>query len=283
MRHATYRNPNGGRLPCPYFVAIGITIFFSTLQPVECDINKNLWTPETYSKLKELGESNRDYLAVLWPSDEELRRYRASLSIVPPDVVEDAASRIRTFVKKEWLPTNFDNRLIPMKDWRRRQRIVAPTPTYYEYEVDALIAEFSIKGYNIQIQDFQWASVGVLISPVKPNKETADIEDHINNSISTFLNFPSSKLGNIEYMLKHTHNGTDKKIFYGKLTCEWNLAWDGILTNFEQYRHRKWWNSMTVCTDGYSIFLCISRSTPEDFVDPRHTARIDDFEATSRF
>lgn len=287
MRHATYRKPNGGRLPCLYFVAIGMIIFFSTLQPAECDINKNLWTPETYPKLKELGESNSDYLAALWPSDEELRRYRASLSIVPPDVVENAANRIRTFVKKEWLPANLDNRLIPMNDWVRRQR-VGSTPTYYEYEMDVLIAEFGIKGYYIQVQDF-FPCVGVLISPVKPNEEIADIEDYINNSISTFLNFPPSKLGNIEYVLKHTQNGTDRKIFFGKLMCEWNLAWDGVLfkdgmlTCFEQFRHRKWWNSMIVCTDGYTVFLCISASTPEDYVEPTHTARIDDFADKSRF
>ena len=293
MRHATYRKPNGGRLPWPYFVAIGMIIFFSTLQPAECDINKNLWTPETYSKLKELGEFKCDYQTALWPSDEALRRHRASLSIVPPDVVENTANRIRTFIKKEWLPTNLDNRLIPMNDWVRRQRFerFSPTyerssPAYYEYKTDVLIAEFSIKGYNIQIQDYPY--FGILISPVKPNEGIADIEGYINNSISTFLNFPPSKLDNIEYMLKHTQNGTDTKIFYGKLTCEWNLDWDGILikdgllTSFEQFRHRKWWNSMTVCTDGYFIFLCIRASTPEDYV-ATPTARIDDLGNKSRF
>lgn len=267
--------------------AILIGLACSTLPPAGCGTNKNLRVPELNSKLKELGESNGDYLAALWPSDEELRRYRASLSIVPPDVVENTANRIRTFVKKEWLPANLDNRLIPMNDWVRRERIVAPTPTYYEYEMDILIAEFSIKGYNIQIQDYP--CLGVLISPVKPNEEIADIEDYINNSISTFLNFPPSKLGNIEYMLNHTQNGADRKIFYGKLTCEWNLDWngilikDGMLTVYEQFRHRKWWNSMTVCTDGYFIFLCISASTPEDYVEPTHSARIDDFGNKSRF
>ena len=279
MRHATYRKPNGGRLPCPYFVAIGITIFFSTLQHAECDINKNLRTPEIYSKLRELGESNSfDYWSALWPSDEELRRYSASLSMVPPDVVEDAASRIRTYLKKKWLPTNLDNRLIPMKDWVRRQRVVTPIRTRSRVIMDVLIAEFSIKGYNIQIQDFP--CLGVLILPVKPNKEIADIEDYISSSISTFLNFPLSKFGNIEYMLEHTQNGADRKIFYGKLTCEWNLAWDGILT--KQYRHRKWWNSMTVFTDGYFIFLCISGSTPGHF-DPNRTPRITAFNDISRF
>lgn len=267
--------------------AILIGLACSALPPAGCGTNKNLRVPELNSKLKEVGESNGDYLGALWPSDEELRRYRASLSIVPPDVVENTANRIRTFVKKEWLPANLDNRLIPMNDWVRRERIVAPTPTYYEYEMDILIAEFSIKGYNIQIQDYP--CLGVLISPVKPNEEIADIEDYINNSISTFLNFPPSKLGNIEYMLNHTQNGADRKIFYGKLTCEWNLDWDGILikdgmfTGYEQFRHRKWWNSMTVCTDGYFIFLCISASTPEDYVEPTHSARIDDFGNKSRF
>lgn len=267
--------------------AILIGLACSTLPPVGCGTNKNLRVPELNSKLKEVGESNGDYLGALWPSDEELRRYRASLSIVPPDVVENTANRIRTFVKKEWLPANLDNRLIPMNDWVRRERIVAPTPTYYEYELDILIAEFSIKGYNIQIQDYP--CLGVLISPVKPNEEIADIEDYISNSISTFLNFPPSKLGNIEYMLNHTQNGADRNIFYGKLTCEWNLDWngilikDGMLTVYEQFRHRKWWNSMTVCTDGYFIFLCISASTPEDYVEPTHSARIDDFGNKSRF
>lgn len=256
--------------------------------PVGCGTNKNLRAPELNSKLKELGESEWDYLGALWPSDEELRRYRASLSIVPPDVVENASSEIRTYIKKEWLPANLDNRLIPMNDWVRRQRTVEPTPTHYECEVDVLIAEHSIQGYNIRIQEF-FPCVRVLISPVKPNKEIADIEDYISNSISTFLNFPPSKLGNIEYMLEHTQNGTDRKIFYGKLTCEWNLDWDGIrikdgmFTGYEQFRHRKWWNSMTVCTDGYFIFLCISASTPEDYVEPTLTARIDDIADKSRF
>ena len=257
--------------------------------PVGCGAHKNLRVPELNSKLKELGESEWDYLGALWPSDEELRRYRASLSIVPPDVVENASSEIRTYIKKEWLPANLDNRLIPMKDWVRTQRIGTPTPTHFEYEVDVLIAEFSTKRYNIRIQDFPYAGVGVLISPVKPNEEIADIEDYISNSISTFLNFPPSKLGNIEYMLQHTQNGADRKIFYGKLTCEWNLDWDGVLltdwgfTSYEQYRHRKWWNSMTVWTDGYSVFLCIRASTPEDYVKPTPTARIDDFAVRSRF
>ena len=132
--------------------AILIALACSTLPPVGCGINKNLRVPELNSKLKELGESNWDYLGALWPSDEELRRYRASLSIVPPDVVESASSEIRTYIKKEWLPANLDNRLIPMNDWVRRQRSVEPTPTNYECKVDVLIAEFSTKGYNIRIQ-----------------------------------------------------------------------------------------------------------------------------------
>ena len=180
------------------------TYLFNMLLPAECDTNKNIRVPELNSKLKEFSESNWDYLAALWPSDEELRRYRASLSIVPPDVVESASSEIRTYIKKEWLPANLENRLIPMKDWVRTQRSrYEPTPTHFEYEVDVLIAEFSTKRYNIRIQEFfPYAGIGVLISPVKPNEEIADIEDYISNSISTFLNFPPSKLGNIEYMLE---------------------------------------------------------------------------------
>ena len=269
--------------------AIFIALTCSVFLPAGCNTNKNLRVPELNSKLKEFSESNWDYLAALWPSDEELRRYRASVSIVPPDVVEGASSEIRTYIKKEWLPANLDNRLIPMKDWVRTQRFGTTTPIQFEYEVDVLIAEFSTKGYNIRIQEFPYAGVGVLISPVKPNEEIADIEDYISNSISTFLNFPPSKLGNIEYMLQHTQNGADRKIFYGKLTCEWNLDWDGVLstdrgfTSYEQFRHRKWWNSMTVWTDGYSVFLCISASTPEDYVEPTPTARIDDFAVESRF
>ncbi|MDE0300687.1 MAG: hypothetical protein OXN17_18780 [Candidatus Poribacteria bacterium] len=266
-----------------------IALACSALLPVGCGTNKNLRALELNSILNELGESEWDYLAALWPSDEELSLYRASLSIVPPDVVEGASSEIRTYIKKEWLPANLENRLIPMKDWVRTQRFGTPTPIHFEYEVDVLIAEFSTKGYNVRIQDFPYAGVGVLISPVKPNEKIADIEDYIGNSISTFLNFPPSKLGNIEYMLNHTQNGTDRQIFCGKLTCEWNLDWDGVLdtgrgfTSHEQYRHRKWWNSMTVCSDGYSVFLCIRASTPEDYVKPTPTARIDDFADKSRF
>ena len=206
-------------------ILIGFTC--STLPPAGCNTNKNLRVPELNSKLKELGESKWDYLGALWPSDEELRRYRASLSIVPPDVVERASSEIRTYIKKEWLPANLDNRLIPMKDWVRRERIeriVTPTSTRYALIVDALIAEFSIQGTNIQIQDRP--CLGVLIYPVKPNQEIAEIKDYINNSISRFLNFPPSKLGAIEYVLEHTEATRDRKLFYGKLLCEWDLAWD---------------------------------------------------------
>lgn len=125
--------------------AILIGLACSTLPPAGCGTNKNLRVPELNSKLKELSEYNWDYLAALWPSDEELSRYRASLSIVPPDVVESASSEIQTYIKKEWLPANLDNRLIPMKDWVRTQRFGTPTPIHFEYEVDVLIAEFKHK------------------------------------------------------------------------------------------------------------------------------------------
>ena len=257
--------------------AILIGLACSALPPAGCGTNKNLRVPELNSKLKELSESNWDYLAALWPSDEELRRYRASLSIVPPDVVESASSEIRTYIKKEWLPANLENRLIPMKDWVRRERVVTPKGTRYALIVDALIAEFSIQGYNIQIQDRP--CLGVLIYPVKPNQEIADIKDYINNSISRFLNFPPSKLGSIEYVLEHTEATPDRKLFYGKLLCEWDLAWDEPFPL--PIRPRKWWNSMRVCTDGNFIFLCTFGSTPENF-DPM-PARISTTEDNPRF
>ena len=191
MRHETKGNPY------TYLMAIVTTIFFSIHQSVESDINENLRTSEINSKLNELANDHSGYLKAFWPSDEVLIRNRVSLSIVPPAVVEDATGWIQRVVKHKWLPTDLDTQLIAVKDWVRRERRVEPQKVAFAVIVDALIAEFSINGYNIQLQENK-SGLGVLIFPVKPKQVSANIEDYITDSISKFINLPSSKLDNIE-------------------------------------------------------------------------------------
>lgn len=195
-------------------IAAGVVALMCALAaPAECDINKNLRTPEFSSKLDELADDHGAYLKAIWPSGGELARYRVSLSVVPPAVVEGAASWIRRIVKERWVPTEIDEKLIAMKDWKRRGRRVYPGRVAFGVIVDALMAEYTLRGYNFQIQD-DGKTLGVLVFPLKPNGEAPSKEEYITDSISKFLKMPPSKLGSLEYTLKHSQLGKNK-IYYG--------------------------------------------------------------------
>lgn len=244
-----------------------VTLMCALAAPAECDINRDLRTPELNSKLNELANDNGIYLPALWPSGGELTRYGVSLSVVPPTVVEGAASWIRRVIKDKWLPTEIDKQLIAMKDWKRRERRVTPDYVAFGVTVDALIAEFSRGGYNFQIQD-DGKSLGVLIFPVKPNRAAPSIEKYITGSISKFLNVPRAKLGSLEYTLRNSRIGENKKIHYGHVWCEWN---EQKHSSFEASKSQTWWNRISVCTDGNFIFLSMLEDLPNPNLRP--TAR----------
>ena len=227
--------------------------------PAECDINKNLRTPELNSRLDELADDNNVYLKAIWPGEEELTRYRIDLSMLPPAVVEHAGSWVRRIFKTKWLPTEIDTHLIAMKDWKRRERRVFPDRIAFGRTVDALILEFSRGGYNFQIQEDGY-HLGVLVFPVKPNRAAPSIEEYITDSISKFLNVPPSKIGGIEYTLRHSQLGDDGKIYYGQMWCEWDEQKN---SSFETSKIQTWWNRMSVCTDGQFIFFSIPERLPD--------------------
>ena len=244
--------------PLPCLVAIAITLLCSTVQPAECDINKNLRTPELSSKLDELADDHSAYLKAIWPNGGELARYGVSLSVVPPSVVEGAASWIRRIVKERWVPTEIDEKLIAMKDWKRRGRRVYPGRVAFGVTVDALMTEYTLGGYNFQIQD-DGKTLGVLVFPLKPNGEAPSKEEYITDSISKFLKMPPSKLGSLEYTLKHSQLG-ENKIYYGTVWCEWDAQRN---SSFEASKSQTWWNRMSVCTDGQFIFFSIPERLPD--------------------
>ena len=250
MRRESHRN----------LILAGVFALMSTLAiPAECDINKNLRTPALSSKLDELADVHSAYLKAIWPSADELTRYRVSLSVVPPAVVEGAASWIRRIVKERWVPTEIDEKLIAMKDWKRRGRRVYPGRVAFGVTVDALITEYTLGGYNFQIQD-DGKTLGVLVFPLKPNGATPPtIEEYVTRSISKFLNVPPPKTGSLEYRLKHSQLGDNNKIYHGTVWCEWDEEKN---SNFEASKSQTWWNRMSVCTDGQFIFFSIPEHLP---------------------
>ena len=164
-----------------------------------------------------------------------------------------------------------------MKDWKRRERRVFSRGIAYGVIVDSLITEFSLRGYNFQIQD-DGKYLGVLIFPVKSNRIASSIEDYITNSIAKFLNVPPSKLDNIEYTLEYSQIGANEKIYYGVAWCDWdmqkNSSWDAL-------KSQTWWNRMVVCTDGNFIYLYIRERLPNP--NRRPTARNYTTEHNPRF
>ena len=240
-------------------IAAGVVALMCALAaPAEYDINKNLRTPEFSSKLDELADDHGAYLKAIWPSGGELARYRVSLSVVPPAVVEGAASWIRRLVKEGWVPTEIDEKLIAMKDWKRRGRRVYTGRVAFGVIVDALMAEYTLRGYNFQIQD-DGKTLGVLIFPLKPNGAAPSIEEYVTDSICKFLKMPPSKLGSLEYTLKHSQLGDNNKIYYGTVWCEWDAQRN---SSFEASKSQTWWNRMSVCTDGQFIFFSIPEHLP---------------------
>lgn len=242
--------------PFPCLVAIAITLLHSAVKPAQSDISKNQRTQESYSILKELGEHRPIYLWALWPDDDELTSYRVDLSMLHPTIVEHAASWIRRGIKEKWLPTEMQ--FIAMKDWKRRERRVHAQGIAYGVIVDSLITEFRLHGYNFQIQD-SGKYLGVLIFPLKPNGAALSIEEYITDSISKFLKMPPSKLGSLEYTLKHSQLGDNNKIYHGTVWCEWDEQKN---SSFEASKSQTWWNRMSVCTDGQFIFFSIPEHLP---------------------
>lgn len=248
-----------------YLILAGVVALICVLAaPAECDINKNLRTPELNSRLNELADDDNVYLMTIWPREEELTRYRIDLSMLPPAIVEHAGSWVRRILKTKWLPTEIETHLIVMKDWIRRERRVFPDRIAFGRTVDALILEFSRGGYNFQIQE-DGNNLGVLVFPVKPNRAAPSIKEYITGSISKFLNVPPSKIGGIEYTLRHSQLGDDGKIYYGRMWCEWDEKKN---SNFDDIKLRAWWNRMSVCTDGNFVFLSISEDLPNPNLRP---------------
>ena len=178
--------------PLPCLVAIAITLLCSTVQSAECDINRNLRTPELNSKLDELADDHSAYLRAIWPNGGELARYQVSLSVVPPAIIEGAVSWIRRIIKDNWLPPEIDEKLIAMKDWKRRGRRVFSGRVAFGVTVDALMTEYTLGGYNFQIQD-DGNHLGILVFPLKPDGAAPSIKEYLTGSIAKFLNVPPSE------------------------------------------------------------------------------------------
>ena len=240
-------------------IAAGVVALMCALAiPAECDINKKLRTPELSTKLDELADDHSAYLKAIWPSGGELARYRVSLAEVPPVIVEGAASWIQRIVKERWVPTDIDEQLIAMKDWKRRGRRVFPGRVAFGVTVDALMAEYTLGGYNFQIQD-DGKTLGILVFPTKPDRAAPTIEEYLTGSISKFLNVPPAKIGGMVYTLKDSQLGEDGKIYYGQMWCEWDEQKN---SSFEASKSQTWWNRMSVCTDGQFIFFSIPEHLP---------------------
>ena len=243
MRRESHRN----------LILAGVFALMSTLViPAECDINRNLRTPELSLKLDELADDHSAYLKAIWPNGGELARYGVSLSVVPPSVVDGAASWIRRIVKERWVPTEIDEKLIAMKDWKRRGRRVYPGRVAFGVTVDALMTEYTLGGYNFQIQD-DGNHLGILVFPLKPDGAAPSIKEYLTGteyltgSIAKFLNVPPPKTGSLEYTLKHSQLGENNRIHYGTVWCEWDAQRN---SSFEASKSQTWWNRMSVCTDG---------------------------------
>ena len=261
-----------------YLILAGVVTLMCVLAaPVECDINKNLRTPALSSKLDELADDRSTYLKAIWPSGGELARYRVSLSVVPPAIVEGAQIWIRRIIKDNWLPPEIDEKLIAMKDWKRRGRRVYPDRTAFGVTVAAFILEFSRGGYNFQIQE-DGNRLGVLVYPTKPDRAAPTIEEYLTGSISKFLNVPPAKIGGMVYTLKNSQLGEDGKIYYGQMWCEWDEQKN---SSFETIKIQTWWNRMSVCTDGHFVFLSIPETLPNPNLRP--TARLYTTEHHPRF
>ena len=179
--------------------------------------------------------------------------------MLPPAIVEHAGSWIRRIVKERWVPTDIDEQLIAMKDWKRRGRRVYPGRVAFGVTVDALMAEYTLGGYNFQIQD-DGKTLGILVFPLKPNGATPPtIKEYVTGSIAKFLNVPPPKTGSLEYTLKHSRLGKNK-IYYGTVWCEWDEQKN---SSFEASKSQTWWNHMSVSTDGQFIFFSIPECLPD--------------------
>jgi hypothetical protein len=245
--------------PLPCLVAIAITLLYPAVKLAQSDISKNLRTPALSSKLDELADDSSAYLKAIWPNGGELARYGVSLSVVPPSVVEGAASWIRRIVKERWVPTEIDEKLIAMKDWKRRGRRVYPGRVAFGVTVDALMTEYTLGGYNFQIQD-DGNHLGILVFPLKPDGAAPSIKEYLTGSIAKFLNVPPPKTGSLEYTLKHSQLGENIRIHYGTVWCEWDAQRN---SSFEASKSQTWWNRMSVCTDGQFIFFSIPECLPD--------------------
>ncbi len=206
-----------------------------------------------------LTEKGLEYKDSAWPKD--LDRIQLDKSRVPDQVVARTTQWLRTMIKSEYLPSDPNDWLIPVRKaksgyYETRRDPNGTTRTTYvptEGTDDYLVMRYSVGANRLQVQE-DGSAVHLLIDVNEPRLFSSNVEQFITNVLYEFLNYPVEHKGALKFNLKKsTHAGVS--IWSGTVDCDFdfedNTAW----------AKRTWWSHTYLWTDAKRVYFGLVRAS----------------------
>ena len=205
---------------------------------------------------------------------------RVPLSSVPERARKEALLWIPRVVQERWLPADFQEKLIGLKDVKHWERKNKEGIVVYEDIGDFLVLDHEMSGYGIHIQE-SGGSVSLRVDLPEVMPVADDPSAFIRKCLTDFLNIPPGLVPQLQGDLKQ-----ELPVYFASLRSPRVIARDLAIRelgrqtppgeSFEindelraQARQWQWWDRVRVCTDGRFFFVKVLEAEPGRRPRPR--------------
>ena len=240
----------------PIFTAAIFTCSLSYI--AYCEVNKQIQL-----KIEEKMKRNPDYSSLVRGIPPSHISQEANKCIVKPSakVLEESQAKIKSIVKKEWLPEDLKNSFVAYKDFVQYKSNISTE------KGDYLIAEYNIKNNNILLEE-NGMGLTFRIYPAEKFDSSIGFTNVIKQNLLKYFNYPTNKIDYLNYKIyKNTTDG----IFSG---YSYYYKRNPRITNeFGEVKYfiLNWWDRIGFATDGNFLMFDLDSLGNNELSRPRRT------------
>ena len=240
-----------------YFTSIFTVVIFTCLlsHTAYCEVNKQMQL-----KFEEKMKRNPDYSSLVRGIPPSHISQEANKCIVKPPVkvLEESQAKIKSIVRKEWLPKKLKNAFVAYKDFVQYKSNISTE------KGDYLIAEYNIKNNNILLEE-NGIGLTFRIYPAEKLDLSIGVTNVIKRNLLKYFKYPTNRINHLNY--KIYRNTTDGIIngystYYNecpRITNEFGGA---------KYYILNWWDRIGFSTDGNFLMFDFQSLGDNELVQP---------------
>jgi hypothetical protein len=238
------------------FTAIIIT--YSLSYTAYCEVNEQIQL-NAEEKMKRNPHS-LSLVRGIHPShiSQEANKY----IVKPPEkVLEESEAKIKSIIKKEWLPVDLKNSFVAYKDFVQYKNNMATE------KGDYLIAEYNVNNNNILLEE-NGVGLTFRVYTAKKLDLSIGVTNIIKQNLLKYFNYPTNKIDHLNYKIykKTTDEIFNGYSYYYKRCPRITNEFGGV-----KYFILNWWDRIGFATDGNFLMFDLHNLGNNELSRPRRT------------